>query len=109
MGLPSPEAGAAPPAPADFWLGRRLEAKNETPATPCRQMKYEGGANPREGIIQNVFEALGSSVSSLGSLKRHGLVVHFVLIVTNKFEHFKRGNGQKYRMTCQMDDVLCPQ
>jgi hypothetical protein len=21
-----------------------------------RQMKYEGGANPREGIIENVFE-----------------------------------------------------
>jgi len=23
-----------------------------------RQMKYEGGANPREGIIENVFEAI---------------------------------------------------
>ena len=22
----------------------------------ARQMKYEGGANPREGIIENVFE-----------------------------------------------------
>ena len=33
-----------------------------------RQMKYEGGANPREGIIENVFEV---SFLGLRDVARH--------------------------------------